>query len=236
MFSAIKPYIELCRISNLPTVWTNVLAAIVLSSAGFQGTNFLLLLLSMSLLYSGGMCLNDIYDEQADRIKRPLRPIPSGRVSLKDARSLTVGLFLTALALFYIVPYPKAIFVAILLLMLIIIYDKYHKVHRLSLVLMAACRFMVFAVASIAVTGEAGFLVIAAGLIQSIYTLSISIVARHENRFKKPFPFPAVPAMIAGMSLIDGVIMAYFVSPAWIAAGIGGTLLTMFGQRYIRGD
>jgi 4-hydroxybenzoate polyprenyltransferase len=236
MFSTIKPYIELCRISNLPTVWTNVLAATVLSSEGLNWPDFLVLLLSMSFLYSGGICLNDIYDEPVDRIKRPLRPIPSGRVSLRNALSLTISLFLTALALFYVVPYPRAIFAAILLIALIIIYDKYHKAHPLSIVIMAACRFMVFVVVSIALTGESGFPVIAAGLIQSIYTLSISIVARHENKLKKPFPFPAVPAMISGISLIDGMIMAYFVSPAWIAAGIGGTILTMFGQRYIRGD
>jgi len=236
MFSAIKPYIELCRISNLPTVWTNVLAVTVLSNVGFQETDFLILLLSMSLLYSGGMCLNDIYDEPIDRIRRPIRPIPSGRVSLRNARSLTIGVFLTALALFYLVPYPRAIFTAILLLALIIIYDKYHEAQPLSVIIMAACRFMVFAVASIALTGNVDFPTITVGLIQSIYTLSISLVARHENNLKKSYSLPVVSTMIAGMSLIDGVIMAYFVSPAWIAAGIGGTLLTMFGQRYIRGD
>jgi len=42
--------------------------------------------------------------------------------------------------------------------------------------------------------------------------------------------------MIAGISLLDGVLMAVLVSPAWLIAGIAGTLLTGYGQRFVRGD
>jgi len=42
--------------------------------------------------------------------------------------------------------------------------------------------------------------------------------------------------MIAAISLLDGVAMAVLVSPVWLVAGVIGGLLTIAGQRYVRGD
>ena len=64
---ALQDILALCRISNLPTVWTNVLAAIVLSSAALSLADFLLLCLVLSCFYSAGMCLNDLVDSEEDR-------------------------------------------------------------------------------------------------------------------------------------------------------------------------
>ena len=55
--SSVKAYLDLCRVSNLPTVWTNVLAALLLAEGEFVWSHVTLLALSLSLLYSGGMCL-----------------------------------------------------------------------------------------------------------------------------------------------------------------------------------
>jgi 4-hydroxybenzoate polyprenyltransferase len=236
MFSAIKPFIKLCRISNIPTVWTNVLAATVLAGRGFSLPVFLMLSLSMSLFYSAGMCLNDIFDFEEDKIKKPFRPLPSGSVSMGNARIVTISMFLTALSLLLFVPYQKALTAGLLLLAFIIVYDRFHKAHPLSVVLMAACRLMVFAVSSIAVSGEIGLYVAVAGLTQFFYTLIISLAARYENSRERGYSFPVIPLMISCISLLDGIILAVLASPAWIIAGIGGTLLTGFGQRYVRGD
>ena len=58
--------LRLGRVSNLPTVWTNVLAGTVL--AGSIPTPFPmgLLLLAISLFYVAGMYLNDAFDRQFD--------------------------------------------------------------------------------------------------------------------------------------------------------------------------
>lgn len=231
----IKPFLDLCRVSNLPTVWTNVLAAIVLSGS-FSWSNFLLMSLSMSLFYSGGMCLNDIFDAETDRIKKPSRPIPSGKISLKNAGIFTITLFTIALAVLLLFPFQKAFYAGLFLLALIAAYDRFHKGSPLSVILMAGCRLMVFVVAAIAVAGSVGLQVKIAGCIQFMYVLIISLVARHENRMKAPYPFPVIPLMLACIPLIDGAVMAFFASPAWLIAGIGGALLTTFGQRYVRGD
>ena len=58
----LKPYLELCRISNLPTVWINTLAAYIISGGGFSLVKIFLLLLAMSLMYCGGMAMNDWLD------------------------------------------------------------------------------------------------------------------------------------------------------------------------------
>ncbi|NTU42933.1 MAG: UbiA family prenyltransferase [Nitrospirales bacterium] len=231
----IKPFLALCRISNLPTVWTNVLAALVLSGS-FTWPDFLLLSLSLSLFYSGGMCLNDILDAEADRIRKPSRPIPSGKVSGKSAVIFTAALFATAIVILLFFSFQRVWCSGLILLALIIVYDSFHKGSPLSVIFMAACRLMVFWVSAMAVAGTVGLYVKIAGLIQFMYVLIISLAARHEKQMKAPYPFPVIPFMIASISLIDGAVMAVFASPAWLLAGIGGALLTGAGQKYVRGD
>jgi len=236
MFSAIKPFLDLCRISNLATVGTNTLAAIVLSGAEFRWPSFLVLFFSMTFFYSGGMCLNDVIDAPVDQIKKPFRPIPSGRISLKSATVFTGLLFAAGIILLLLVPYQKAVWGGFLLLMFIISYDWFHKAHPLTVFLMAACRLMVFVISSVAVAGSIGLSVVLIGSLQFFYVLMISLVARHENSRNEPFPFPVIPVMIAGISMLDGIVMAVLASPAWLIAGIGGSLMTHVGQRYVRGD
>jgi 4-hydroxybenzoate polyprenyltransferase len=236
MFSAIKPFLDLCRVSNLATVGTNTLAAVVLSGVEFGWASFWVLFFSMALFYSGGMCLNDMIDAPADRVKKPFRPIPSGRISLRSAAVFTALLFAAGMALLLLVPYPKAAWGGLLLLVLIVTYDRYHKKHPLTVFLMAACRGMIFVISSVAVAGAVGLSVALIGSLQFFYVLVISLVARYENNRKEPFPFPVIPMMIAGISMLDGIAMAVLASPAWLVAGIAGSLITHLGQRYVRGD
>jgi 4-hydroxybenzoate polyprenyltransferase len=232
----VKAYLDLCRVSNLPTVWTNVLAAVVLSGAGVSWPIVVLLSLSVSLFYSGGMCLNDICDAGIDRLTRPSRPIPSGRVSLWNARLFTILLFTIGLSLLATVSHPRAIIAGMVLVLLIIAYDTLHKARYFSIFLMAACRLMVFIVSALAFTGSVGYYVVLAGCLQFGYVLLISVVARHENRRGEPYPVLIVPIMLAGISVLDGVVMAVAVSPVWLAVGISGAAATLAGQRFIRGD
>ena len=74
-----KTLLRLGRVSNLPTVWTNVLAATVLAGGAWQNARTALVLVAMSLFYVGGMYLNDYFDRAIDARERPDRPIPGGR-------------------------------------------------------------------------------------------------------------------------------------------------------------
>jgi 4-hydroxybenzoate polyprenyltransferase len=236
MYSTIKPYIDISRVSNLPTVWTNVLTAAMLAGPGPRWPAVVLLMLSMSLFYATGMCLNDILDVDVDRDRRPDRPIPSGRITLRQAWLFAAALYSGALMLLFLVPFRRALIAAAVLTALIIWYDLYHKRYSLSILAMAACRLMVFIATALAMSGRIGFAVLLAASIQFGYTICISAVARYENRNAEPFSYPIIPWMIAGISLVDGLIMASMVSPEWLFAGASGAVLTIFGQRYARGD
>ena len=231
-----KTYLELCRVSNLPTVWTNVLAAGLLCGAGLTPPLYLLLAVALSCFYMAGMSLNDVCDLDIDRRERPSRPLPSGRMTLPRASTVTVGLFATGLGLLALAPHPRAVAAGLLLLLAIVVYDCRHKQNPWSVLVMAACRFLVFVVTAAALAGQVNAWVLMAGGVQFGYVVLISLVARHENSRGRPFPFPVIPAMLAGISLVDGLLLATVIAIPWLLAGMVGALLTWVAQRLVRGD
>jgi 4-hydroxybenzoate polyprenyltransferase len=236
MYSRIRPYIHICRVSNMPTVWTNVLAAMVLTQAPAPWPAYFPIALSLSLFYAAGMCLNDAMDLTVDRIRKPFRPIPSGAISIAGAYTFSFALLFGALLLLLMVPFGRAVYPGLALAALIVWYDKYHKENPWSILLMAGCRFMVFIITSVALSGTVNSLVFAAGGLQFAYVLLVSAVSRFENGLGKPFAVPAVPVMIAGISVLDGAVMAVLASGYWLIAGLAGGAMTLAGQRYVRGD
>src|SRR5258707_12171009 len=80
--SRMRILLVLGRVSNLPTVWSNCLAAWLLGGGG-AWSRFAVVCLGATLLYTGGMFLNDAVDEAFDRRFRPERPIVSGRISAR---------------------------------------------------------------------------------------------------------------------------------------------------------
>lgn len=233
---SIAALFALCRVGNLPTVWTNVLAAVVLSGAEFSWPRFLVLVSSMSLYYAGGMCLNDIVDAPLDRIAKPFRPLPAGLITIRAAGVAAVSLFAAASLLLLWFPDRRVILAGLCLLLLIVLYDVYHKANPASVLLMAACRGMIFPIAALAAVGAVGWAVGVGGSAQFLYVVLLSVVARQENKSRVSRAFPVIPVMLAGISLLDGVLMAVFGSPAWLGAGLGGALLTHLGQKVVKGD
>ena len=227
--------LALCRVSNLPTVWMNVVAAAVLAGSAEAGA-VVLLAASMSAFYCGGMALNDLSDREWDAREQPYRPIPSGRVTVNQARLTTGVLFAGGFALLLLAPFPTALLPALVLLGLIVTYDRFHKQHPASVLLMAGCRLMVFTVTSWALAGTLVAWALAGGSVCFAYTLLISVAARHENTRGRPYPWPVVPRMIAAMSVVDGAFVGLVVGPLWILPGLAAALLTHLAQRWVRGD
>src|SRR5450631_1665243 len=96
-----RSYLLLARFSNLPTVWTNVLAGTIASGAAFGEADAARIALAVSLLYTAGMFLNDAFDREFDARARPGRPIPAGDVTAREAfltgwMLLAAGLLLIA--------------------------------------------------------------------------------------------------------------------------------------------
>lgn len=199
-----KPWLHLARISNLPTVWTNVTAAWLLSGGGLEDARLYWLILAGSLLYTGGMILNDAADVKFDRKHRPERPIPSGLVSAKAAWSVGVGMLLIGAWLAIGKGWAHPLFIAGLLVC-IVFYDLYHKPWAGSVFVMGACRTMLVCMAGSArlaslVFEETGWLicspfrlefdslkylprlVVIHALAVGIYTVALSMAARSGGR------------------------------------------------------
>ena len=138
--------LRLGRISNLPTVWTNVLAGALLAGAA----DFRHYMLAMSLFYVGGMFLNDAFDREFDARHRPDRPIPSGQVSARQVFGIGFGLLALGQAGVALAgrlhggAWPWAALASGLALAgAIVFYDAHHKGNPLSPLVMGLCRVLV---------------------------------------------------------------------------------------------
>ena len=236
MAGVLRSYLELCRASNLPTVWTNVLCATLLSSAPWRPVSTLAAAVAVSLFYVGGMALNDVLDVEEDRKRKPQRPIPSGRISRRAAAWFAIALFALGLALLGTFDSIWSMGNGLLLIGLIYLYDRLHSLHPATVLLMAGCRFMVFLTAADVVSWNLQDRVLLGALAQFVYIVLLTVVARWEKHTTRELGFPLIPWMIAGISLVDGVLMAALVHPAWFAAGVAGAVLTRAAQTQVRGD
>lgn len=147
-------YLRLGRVSNLPTVWTNVLAgAIVAGSITGRPLSIihtLLVMLAISAFYCAGMYLNDAFDREIDARERPGRPIPSGQISARAVFAIGFALQVAGIA---ILSYygTWAIVCGCALAATILLYNVWHKGNPLSPLIMGLCRALVYFVAAASV-------------------------------------------------------------------------------------
>ena len=184
----LRAYLELVRVSNLPTVLSNVVVGLALGSAqtgietaGIEPVIAAASLLAIALIYSGGMALNDVLDAEIDRAERPGRPIPSGRVSQTSASVLAAAGFALALGLLTWTG-PEAALMGLTLIAIVALYNLLHSRNAAAVLLMGAARGMVYLTAAAAAgwaiqPGRVAWL--AAMLVA--YTVAFSIVARGET-------------------------------------------------------
>lgn len=81
-----KPYFQLVRLPNLFTAAADSLAGWLIVNGSLEHpTRWLPLVLASVAIYAAGIVLNDVFDFEIDRVERPNRPLPSGRVSWRLA-------------------------------------------------------------------------------------------------------------------------------------------------------
>lgn len=211
---------DLARAGNFPSVASNVLAALVLSSpTAATAPSGGLLALAMAagcLIYAGGATFNDVADAEFDRRHRPERAIPRGVVSRRGAAA--VGALEMLLGLGLLVIAGASLAWGLGLVATILAYDWIHKRWIGSVVLMAGCRVLLaFAIASLpghAVTGA--FLWWVGALF--VYIVTLSLIARWEYKPGAPAAKlgRAVGRLLAFIPLIDAI--ALLLAGAWIPA------------------
>jgi 4-hydroxybenzoate polyprenyltransferase len=224
--------LKLGRVSNLPTVWTNVLAGVALAALEPPWRVVLPVGIAVSLLYVAGMYLNDAFDARWDAQHRPERPIPSGEVSARLVFRAGFGMMAAALILLAVTTNTQAVVAGLVLAGLIVLYDTRHKGNRFAPALMGLCRVAVYAVAA-AATGTFAPPVAVGALFLFGYLVMLSMIARQETTN------PKVPALvgklIAGIALIDGLQLVAVDQAKVALACVGAFALTLALQRRVAG-
>lgn len=250
---ASRDWLVLARISNLLTVWTNVLVGlaaghvVAVDAAGPIALAVVLpgaggVLLATSAIYIAGMMLNDVCDLRWDRARRPERPLASGRIGPRSAMLVAAALLTAALGTLalayrdgYVLAFGAALIAAVLG------YDVAHKRFAGAAVLMGACRALVYlAAAAVAAppTSLAWWSVlgpIAAGI--GLYVTAVTLIAQREadaeaalrgpRRVLAMLMPPLVLAMLLAMVSREPA-RAQAVVLGWGAATVAGVALLVW--------
>ncbi len=283
--------LRLGRISNLPTVWTNVLVGFLLAGGAIDDARLPLLMLALSLFYVGGMFLNDAFDRDFDARHRPERPIPSGQVSAREVFGAGFGLLALGLATVALAsrgpdgtPAWRALVSAAALAGTIVLYDAHHKDNPLSPVVMGLCRVLVVLTAACGVSAALPGSVLLAAVMLLCHLIGLTYLAKQEHLSRVgnlwPLALLAVPllygpvlalqrpmawgpwvlyvallghawtclrrrgrgdvpravvTLIAGMSVLDAVVLAGAGHGPAAAAAVAAFALTLALQKWVSG-
>ena len=217
--SLVRTLLILGRVSNLPTVWSNCLAGWLLGGGG-EWSRFASLCVGASLLYIGGMFLNDVCDVRFDTQHRAGRPIPSGAISARNVWLLSFILFASGVALLASLGKFTGL-LALGLFVCIVAYDLIHKRTALAPLLMAGCRFLLYLVAaSAAANAITGKTLWCAGVLAA-YIVGLSYIARKETE-RSQINGLVVPLLVA--PVLSGCMFAT-TSNAVVAVLLAGLFL-----------
>jgi 4-hydroxybenzoate polyprenyltransferase len=202
--------LRLGRISNLPTVWTNVLAGSVIAGGDRHSDQIALILIAMSAFYVGGMYLNDFFDREIDARDRPGRPIHAGEIRAGTVSSIGFGLLATGVAL--MIPFGLAATISgALLAAVIVLYDVWHKGNVLSPLVMGICRALVYIGTGAALAGSTSTAMMIGAAALASHVAGITYAAKQENLDKIgnlwPLALLAVPLLAALPALFSGWIV-----------------------------
>ncbi len=278
----LRAHLALARISNAPTVASNVLAGAALAGA-FSTENaaptLILLVVALVLFYTAGMYLNDLLDFERDRLERPERPLPSGAVTHAAATATILALFGTG-GVLLLVTGVAPFLSGLVLIGLIVLYDAWHKTNPLSPVVMASTRALVYLTAFLAFSTLLSPALFVWMALLGLYIVGLTYLAKVERQpgllglwpaallflpalyaslqftdagvflvllftgwtvyslsfvYKRRDYGGAIGRLIAGVSLLDALVLAGAGSA--VGVGLAGLAfgLTLFFQRYIKG-
>jgi 4-hydroxybenzoate polyprenyltransferase len=152
--SRLPAFAQLVRLPNLPTALADIcLGALATHCLPSCWLPFALLLLSSGCLYCGGMAWNDFFDFEQDYRERPERPLPSGRISRREAALCGAGLLAAGVFFALLAGWSQALHeggtatrtpavLAVLLTLAILLYDGWLKRTWAGPLGMGACRFL----------------------------------------------------------------------------------------------
>lgn len=230
---------ELARVSNLPSAWGNVLAGAavvaawgvlvqVADGAGMSLEGFIKAawegglgwaMLAGTLMYLAGMLLNDAKDASWDRIHRPERPIPSGRVAHRAVWAAGFVCWAGGILAGMMVEGGWAFTLALALA--VVGYTWTHKDWAGGVVLMAACRTLLVLLGSATLAGSVAvpwWVPSLAGLALGCHIMGLTVMARTEATSGR-VPVVAWVLLLAPLAWALG-LFALFFKPATLVAAV----------------
>lgn len=203
-----RAYLELLRLPNVFTALSNVLMGFLFVSRSPWDARVLAALAAASCcLYLAGIVLNDVFDLEIDRLERPQRPLPSGRLSHGMARLLGVELLLVGTALGWLASYLTGSAhsggMATGLAAAVLLYDGWAKTTPLGPPAMGLCRglnVLLGMSAAPAAWNESQYC-IAGGV--GLYIVGVTWFARSEATVsQRGTLIGGLATMIAGLTLV----------------------------------
>jgi 4-hydroxybenzoate polyprenyltransferase len=258
----VTAWLRLTRLVNLPSVWSNVLhglgvgllvglllpveqafgerPAVTWGVVGRLLDQTFVLLVAVSLLYAGGMVLNDVADVAEDSRLRPGRPIPAGLVGRRTA--MLVGLLLLLGGWLCLLVYrPTVVALGSGLVAAIVAYNLLHRVRVLGIVLMAVCRGLVVLIAAWTI-GYGGWSDAEAWRVWcsvtgiACYTGVVTLLAWREALPSFPRLAGWIGTLIALMPLVDAGFLALHGLPTLAGCCVGCAVLCLGAQRFSPGS
>lgn len=203
--------LKLGRVSNLPTVWSNVIAG----SALVGGAPLHLvatLAIAISGMYVAGMFLNDAFDREIDARERPERPIPAGEITADAV--VVVGASLLIAGMVSLAAINDRVGLAGLVLgAAILLYNWHHKGNPFAPFVMGLCRALVYVAAASAVTATLPQAVLIPAAATLAYVAGLTYAARVESlgRIGSLWPLLLLSAPVAvGLASTDFSLPALF--------------------------
>ncbi len=177
----LRTALRLGRVSNLPTVSSDVLAGLALAGWGATSARTVAsLCAALSLLYVGGMFLNDACDATVDARERPERPIPAGQATRAEVLGWAIAFLASGILLAFLVGWRSGL-AALATAGAIALYDVIHKRTRAAPALMGLCRVGVYWTAALAVSALSAERVAIGALVLFAYVLGLTYAAAREN-------------------------------------------------------
>jgi 4-hydroxybenzoate polyprenyltransferase len=233
----LRTALKLGRVSNLPTVWSNVLAGAALAGGAPTAGVVVSVGVAASLLYVAGTFLNDAFDHAWDAEHRGLRPIPRGEVSARTVYAAGFAMMAAGLVVLGLGPGgARALVMGLVLAGLIVLYDASHKkkpLAPLAPLVLGLCRVAVYFLAARAATPTPAPPLYFGSLFLLCYLVLLTVIAREES--KNPKLPVLVSRLIAGICLVDGAQLLVLDHPALAALCAGGFVLTLRLQRRVAG-
>jgi 4-hydroxybenzoate polyprenyltransferase len=202
--------LKLGRVSNLPTVWTNVIAGATITDVAASPANVAVVGAAMTAFYVGGMYLNDFFDREIDARERPGRPICAGEI--RAGAVSAIGFVLLAIGVTLLAPFGlQPTIWGLALAAAIVLYDTWHKGNFFAPVVMGLCRALVYLATGAAIAGQTRAALMTGAIALAAHVIGLTYAAKQENLNQVgrlwPLAILAAPVLLALSGITSGWIV-----------------------------